>query len=447
MVVVNLIKTISLLNWEDSLILPNTYSKNDKMLKKINLIILILILCINHTTVAQKEVKDFVHEIDFSSVKNEGLTELKNAIGDAKLVLLGEQDHGDGGAFVNKIKLIKFLHQEMGFEVVAFESGFYSLNRVWKKALNNEVPIDSVKRNIYRVWRTTEQIQPLFDYVEDNLSTDKKLHITGFDCRHQHKYSIDNYVNDMKDFIASNNLLDNKLEFDKYLGVLDEFIKKEYNHKPAKDDKSFFYNTLAKITNQTKKLQQSENISFWFQELKSLKMAVANAWSEKLSNGINLRDQQMAENLIWLLKSKYPEKKVIVWAANLHIAKNPNQIAKSKYFKSDAMVTMGNEVFKELKDKMYSIGFTSLNGKYANIEYHDEYNIKSKKSGLENRMAKTNYELGFMNLSNQELLGLDFFKKPYELKGIFHREQKGNWHKVFDGIFYIKEMTPAKYVD
>ena len=50
---------------------------------------------------------------------------LKELWKDKKLVLLGEQSHGEGTVFEAKVRLIKFLHEEMGFEIVAFESGLY----------------------------------------------------------------------------------------------------------------------------------------------------------------------------------------------------------------------------------------------------------------------------------------------------------------------------------
>ena len=30
----------------------------------------------------------------------------------------------------------------------------------------------------------------------------------------------------------------------------------------------------------------------------------------------------MGNNLLWLIQEKYPDKKIIVWAANFHITKN-----------------------------------------------------------------------------------------------------------------------------
>ncbi|MGB5554717.1 MAG: hypothetical protein WBM83_08685, partial [Flavobacteriaceae bacterium] len=49
------------------------------------------------------------------------LSPLKNS----KIVLLGEQTHGDGAVFDKKVELIKALHEQLGFNIVVFESGMY----------------------------------------------------------------------------------------------------------------------------------------------------------------------------------------------------------------------------------------------------------------------------------------------------------------------------------
>src|SRR5687767_14299398 len=50
---------------------------------------------------------------------------LKEVIGDRRIVQIGESHHSVAEYGTVKTRLIKFLHQQMGFDVLAFESSIY----------------------------------------------------------------------------------------------------------------------------------------------------------------------------------------------------------------------------------------------------------------------------------------------------------------------------------
>ena len=66
------------------------------------------------------------HAIRLRSVSPEDddfsdLEPLREVLAGVRVVLLGEQSHGDGTVFLAKTRLIEFLQREMGFDVLAFE--------------------------------------------------------------------------------------------------------------------------------------------------------------------------------------------------------------------------------------------------------------------------------------------------------------------------------------
>lgn len=55
------------------------------------------------------------------------LTPLKTSLEGVRVVMLGEPGHGGGMTMLARSRLVKFLHQEKGFDVLAWEAGFYDV--------------------------------------------------------------------------------------------------------------------------------------------------------------------------------------------------------------------------------------------------------------------------------------------------------------------------------
>jgi erythromycin esterase-like protein len=70
------------------------------------------------------------------------LEPLRETLKGVRVVLLGEQNHGDGTTFLAKTRLIRFLHEKMGFDMLAFESGLYDCAKAWD-ALARDRPGDN----------------------------------------------------------------------------------------------------------------------------------------------------------------------------------------------------------------------------------------------------------------------------------------------------------------
>lgn len=125
----------------------------------IQFIVLIVVLFISFNLQAQKIIKQYVQKniipittIEPDSIDYKDLEAIGNAIGDSKVVMLGEQDHGDAPTFLAKTRLIKYLHEKKSFNVLAFESDFFGLNEGWNKLDKSKSSIESfIRDNIFPI--------------------------------------------------------------------------------------------------------------------------------------------------------------------------------------------------------------------------------------------------------------------------------------------------------
>ncbi len=384
-----------------------------------------------------------IRSINYNDTDYSDLRTLQNVIGSARVIMLGEQDHGDAATFQAKTRLVKFLHKECGFEVLAFESDFYSINSI---NFTTQEIIPNIKslygrRNIYPTWTECKQNEDLFEYLAQNYNGISPLKITGFDCRHTGGYAKDNYVRQLDSIIKTSNLpFRNSLFYADFIQILTDLINKEYRSKVSASNQFKFIQCVDTLIVQRNQLNRNLN-DFWNQELKNLKIFAQNSWQYKeLLNGYssNIRDEQMSDNLLWLLNFQYPGKKVIVWSHNFHISNNINQTSANK---KRQMVTMGGLMKEKMGDSLYILGFDSYQG-FAGSLGSKTFKIKSpSKESIEYYINQNNFDFAFINLVDKSIdKNVD-----YKMKAFLHKEINGKWLKVFDGIFYIKNMYPCNY--
>ena len=399
-----------------------------------------------------QDIKQYVvqHTVALStlspdSAEDAGLQDIGRAIGDARVVFLGEEDHGDAPTFLAKTRLIKYLHEKMGFNVLAFESDFYALTQGWDRLPRRDGAIDSfVRGNIFPIWTACNTCQELFyNYLPWTVRTEHPLQLAGFDNQMVMGYTVkhlvpwldsvmreldmpvthrSDYVTEVLPMVDSAKhwaLRDTSIAV-KIAGVLD-MINDQASARLRPDD----YRMMV-IRNLVAEEQE-------YRVFKAKRLAV------KTSGTAEARDRQMGRNLAWLADVRYPNEKIIVWAADAHTARMegnfPNWASTSP--------TLGGEFMQDSlhRRESYSIGFCSREGKAGRLGF-PIYDLPKLRGDAFERWMGDSLAYGFVDFKGFNMANPGS-REQFFCTGLSHTGIKAIWNRVFDGLIYIREMYPC----
>jgi erythromycin esterase-like protein len=313
-------------------------------------IIFTLISCL-FLTIAQSQELKTLELLPPESTELKDLSFLKDELKEKQLIMLGEQTHMYGNIFEMKARIVEYLHQELGFTTIAMESSMYD---IWKMNKSEFNP-DGFKNAIWGVWSSTIEFQRLVNYIDKN-----NLKVIGFDSQ---VINYSQFVEDFYDYCESQHITF-KLDEDD-LGIVIEGILE--NLTVEEDDITYenYEKELTRILAQIEKLKDNQTNYYWKQFTKNLLASSQDAYYNKEqimttdfgNKDHNIRDKQMADNLLSYIK-RNPNEKIICWADNIHIINDNSSITKP--IEKD-FISMGSYIHTALKDKSYSLATIHAN--------------------------------------------------------------------------------------
>lgn len=364
---------------------------------------------------------------------------LKEELKDVQVVMLGENTHFDGNVFEMKTQIVQYLHQEMGFNTIAFESGIYDLWNAQKSINQGQNTKEAFANSLFSIWAKRNEFQSFIDFYDLNK---KDLKVFGFD------YQItgnNGTVNFTKDFFEYAKRVNYKIKFKQEDF---ELLLESITNSGMFDEEDISYEQFkTELTSFKTKISQqkdSEEKFYWNQIVKSLLELGHDAFTKEeilstfnTTSYDNIRDKQMADNLLAYLKQN-PEAKIICWGANAHFVNNMSSINEPilKEF-----VSMGSYIKKELKNKVYSLAaVTAEDSIYLQNKWHE---TPIKKHSFEYFFKETMTSPHVFISSNQ--IGMQISAWNRLFSPITFVESKLN--ELYDGYLYFRTVAPSTLID
>lgn len=370
---------------------------------------------------------------------NSDLQPLRSILSDKNIVLLGEPTHGEGNVFEEKTRLVKFLHEELNFGILAFESGFFELNKA-QNEISAGLPVeDCLEKSLFPVWTESDQFCSLVSFIK---KTKNRIRIVGFDNQLTGSYCL-GIVDDLSAYLQ-NLSINIKVDWQALRNEI-EFVCSNYRVNDFSTTNAIITDIIDKLSKaKLSNVNEKRDRDFWIQCLKSLRALLTdyhtNDPSAKTQDSFkasdsNSRDRQMAENLLFLA-AQYPNEKIICWGATLHFANDVTRLGNEELMDYQPMGQWVKNIYKE---KAYIIGFTGYDGQYGSVFQNPTDVPRPPDNSIEAYLTSKGITSAFIDLQQ--------CNAKFTMSAFDYTPLHGDWSKVLDGIFFIKTITPSTKTD
>jgi erythromycin esterase len=292
------------------------------------------------------------------------LQPLKPVIGGARIVALGEATHGTREFFQLKHRLLEFLVTEMGFTTFAIEANWPESLEVNEYVLHGRGDPAMLLAELHCWPWDTEEVLDLIRWMRQyNTSSTHRTRVrfSGFDAQFTAvaAATIKVYLARVDPSFAT-----------EIAPRLMPFEKESRDYSTLSEaDLDELRSTIQELEGQLHAEKQPYVARSTFREWRFVcqHVRILHQVDEQRRAGYDnkarymIRDRAMANNIAWILEDEGPQCKMVVWAHNGHVARDPRGIFEG------AVVSMGMHLARRFDADLVVVGFAFGEGEFQAV--------------------------------------------------------------------------------
>lgn len=393
------------------------------------------------------------HSIALDARSSDDLEFLRPLLEGKRIVQLGENTHGTREYNLVKARLVRFLHEELGYDVLAFESDLYQCYDANLTAAEASA-ISTLTSCAFGVWHTVE-VLPLFEYLRASRRDGRPLLLAGIDVQPigRNKADRPHFLSELVATIEADYASEVFALDSTFLEVYGQGGQARRSYFRSEDGRRMLqaYDALGEFFDENEAAFQTsaprrDVIGIARQTARSLAWYIRQQSAPTTREYVELRDRGMAENLIFLLEELYPERKIIVWGHNFHLRHDNLAIPPdSSMFPDEAARTLGFWIRERYGDDVYTIGAYAYRGRAANNS-GELYEIAPAAPGsLEALLHQVGADALFIDLSEAPRgAGTAWMDRPITARYNGTTALSMVLRDQYDGILFLEEVTPRE---